>query len=255
MCLPLPVGHAPATVETRAMTAADPPRPATRIVLVGANGRMGRRIEELARGRTEVLLTMRLGRETTAADGTDDGNDVDCVIDFSSVDGTRRAIAFARERRAALLVGTTGLPDAVLQELRALAATNAVLVAPNTSLGVALVRRLARIAAETLGPAGWSVDLVESHHDRKKDAPSGTALALARSVEEGGMRVEEGRIHAIRAGDTVGEHEVRFAGPGERIHLFHQAVARDLFAEGALRAARWLHGRAPGLYGMDDVLG
>jgi 4-hydroxy-tetrahydrodipicolinate reductase len=255
MCLPLSVGHAPATVETRAMTSADPPRPATRIVLVGANGRMGRRIEELARGRTEVLLTMRLGRETTAADGTDDGNGVDCVIDFSSVDGTRRAIAFARERRAALLVGTTGLPDAVLQELRALAATNAVLVAPNTSLGVALVRRLARIAAETLGPAGWSVDLVESHHDRKKDAPSGTALALARSVEEGGMRVEEGRIHAIRAGDTVGEHEVRFAGPGERIHLFHQAVARDLFAEGALRAARWLHGRAPGLYGMDDVLG
>jgi 4-hydroxy-tetrahydrodipicolinate reductase len=243
MCLPLPVGLAPATVETRAMTAADPPRPATRIVLVGANGRMGRRIEELARGRTEVLLTMRLGRETTAADGTDDGNGVD------------RAIAFARERRAALLVGTTGLPDAVLQELRALAATNAVLVAPNTSLGVALVRRLARIAAETLGPAGWSVDLVESHHDRKKDAPSGTALALARSVEEGGMRVEEGRIHAIRAGDTVGEHEVRFAGPGERIHLFHQAVARDLFAEGALRAARWLHSRAPGLYGMDDVLG
>ena len=176
------------------------------------------------------------------------------MVDFSSAEGTARAIAAARERGAALLVGTTGLPSTVMQELRDLSATHAVLIAPNTSLGVAVFRHLARRAAELLGPAGWSVDLVESHHDRKKDAPSGTALAIARSIEEGGLAVEPGRIHAIRAGDTIGEHEVRLAGAGERIHLMHQAVTRDLFAEGALRAARWLSGRAAGLYGMDDVL-
>ena len=106
-----------------------------------------------------------------------------------------------------------------------------------------------------LGPAGWAVDIVESHHDRKKDAPSGTALALAKSLEEGGMPVSAARIHAIRAGDTIGEHEIRLAGPSERIHLMHQAVTRDLFAAGALKAATWLSGRGPGWYSMDDVLG
>jgi 4-hydroxy-tetrahydrodipicolinate reductase len=138
--------------------------------------------------------------------------------------------------------------------LTALARSNAVLVAPNTSLGVAVTRKLARLAAELLGGSGWSVDIVESHHDRKKDAPSGTALALARALEAGGMPVPSERIHAIRAGDTIGEHEIRLAGPSERIHLMHQAVSRDLFAAGALRAAKWLHGRAAGSYSMDDVL-
>jgi 4-hydroxy-tetrahydrodipicolinate reductase len=111
------------------------------------------------------------------------------------------------------------------------------------------------LAAELLGPAGWSVDIVESHHDRKKDAPSGTALAIAGALDAGGMAVPGDRIHAIRAGDTVGEHEIRFAGPSERIHLVHQAVSRDLFAAGALRAAKWLHGRPAGSYTMDELLG
>jgi 4-hydroxy-tetrahydrodipicolinate reductase len=130
-----------------------------------------------------------------------------------------------------------------------------VLVAPNTSLGVAVTRRLARLAAELLGPGGWTVDIVESHHDRKKDAPSGTALAIAASLSEGGMKVASDRIHAIRAGDTVGEHEIRLAGPSERLHIMHQAVSRDLFAAGAIRAAKWLAGRPAGRYTMEDVLG
>ncbi len=236
------------------MQSTDPSPQPVRVALVGAHGRMGRRIEELALARTDLRIVERIARIAAGNAPSHDAGTVDVVVDFSSAEGTARAIAATRERGAALLVGTTGLPSTVMQELRDLSATHAVLIAPNTSLGVAVFRHLARRAAELLGPAGWSVDLVESHHDRKKDAPSGTALAIARSLEEGGLAVEPGRIHAIRAGDTIGEHEVRLAGAGERIHLMHQAVTRDLFAEGALRAARWLSGRAAGLYGMDDVL-
>ena len=230
---------------------------ATRIALIGATGRMGARIDAIASEDAQVSVAMRVGRgEATTGAANDPAQDhaIDVVIDFSSEAGTRRAIALARGSGAALLVGTTGLSAEITQELAALARSNAVLVAPNTSLGVAVTRKLARLAAELLGGSGWSVDIVESHHDRKKDAPSGTALALARALEAGGMSVPSERIHAIRAGDTIGEHEIRLAGPSERIHLMHQAVSRDLFAAGALRAAKWLHGRAAGNYSMDDVL-
>lgn len=237
------------------MHSTDPSTEPIRLALVGASGRMGRRIEALAEGRSDLRIVARIGRDDPAHGASREAVRADVVVDFSSIEGSARAIAATRADGAGLLVGTTGLPAPVLQELRELSARHAVLIAPNTSLGVAVLRQLARRAAELLGPAGWSVDLVESHHDRKKDAPSGTALAIARALDEGGLGVEAGRIHAIRAGDTIGEHEIRLAGPGERIHLMHQAVTRDLFAEGALRAACWLSGRAPGLYTMDDVLG
>ena len=224
-----------------------------RLALIGASGRMGTRIEALAASDETFRIACkgtRAGLQGHAAHG-----EIDVILDFSSESGTRQAIQLAKASGAAILVGTTGLSTEVRLELESLARTNAVLVAPNTSLGVAVTRKLARIAAELLGPSGWAVDIVESHHDRKKDAPSGTAIALARSLAEGGMSVDSERIHAIRAGDTVGEHEIRFAGPSERIHLMHQAVSRDLFAAGALRAARWLAGRPAGMYSMDDVLG
>ena len=223
------------------------------IAIIGAGGRMGTRIDALASTDPGVEVVARFHREN--ADQYALAHRAKVLVDFSSERGTRSAIEIAKSTRAALLVGTTGLPDAMKAELKALSASNAVLVAPNTSLGVAVTRRLARLAAELLGPAEWCVDIVESHHDRKKDAPSGTALALANALGEGGLRVSPDRIHAIRAGDTIGEHEIRFAGPSERIHIMHQAVSRDLFAAGALRAAKWLVGRAPGWYSMDDVLG
>lgn len=230
----------------------------TRIALIGATGRMGMRIDALAHTDPEVCIALRMGRTAaaaTAATTPSAGGVIDVVVDFSSEAGTRVAIETARLHGAALLVGTTGLSAEISQELTALATRQAVLVAPNTSLGVAVTRKLAQLAAELLGPAGWRVDIVESHHDRKKDAPSGTALAVARSLEAGGMPVPSDRIHAIRAGDTIGEHEIRLAGPSERIHIMHQAVSRDLFAAGALRAAKWLHGRPAGSYTMDAVLG
>lgn len=223
-----------------------------KLALVGAGGRMGSRIDAIASGDPEVLVSARFHRENAAQQALAASADV--IVDFSCETGTRAAIAMARAGHAALLIGTTGLPEAVLGELRALSAERAVLIAPNTSLGIAVLKRLARLAGELLGPAGWAVDIVETHHERKKDAPSGTALALAATLAEGGMPVASGRIHAIRAGDVVGEHEIRLAGPGERIHLMHQAVSRDLFASGALRAAKWLARRAPGAYSMEDVL-
>jgi 4-hydroxy-tetrahydrodipicolinate reductase len=224
-----------------------------RLALIGASGRMGSRIEALAASDEALRIACRATR--AGLQGHAARGEIDVIVDFSSEVGTRQAIQLAKTTGAALLVGTTGLQTEVRLELDSLARTNAVLVAPNTSLGVAVTRKLARMAAELLGPSGWSVDIVESHHDRKKDAPSGTALAIAHSLGEGGMNVDSARIHAIRAGDTIGEHEIRFAGPSERIHLMHQAVSRDLFAAGALRAAKWLAGRPAGLYSMDDVLG
>jgi len=225
---------------------------AVRLVLVGAEGRMGSRIASLAETAGDVEVVARVCRGIKANSLSRGSCDV--IVDFSSEEGARQAGELAKETGAALLVGTTGLGPAVLENLRALSASRAVLVAPNTSLGVAVTRRLARLAAELLGPSGWKVDIVESHHDRKKDAPSGTALAIAESLRAGGMEVAAERIHAIRAGETVGEHEIRLAGGAERIHIMHQAVSRDLFAAGALRAARWLVGRQPGWFAMDDVL-
>ena len=214
---------------------------------------MGQRIDALAIDDDEVHVAARI----TAKNSSESAriSTIDVIIDFSSEEGTRNAISIARATGAALLVGTTGLSREVDGALRELAKISAVLIAPNTSLGVAVTKRLARLAAELLGPSGWSVDIIESHHDRKKDAPSGTALALARALVDGGMSLENRQIHAIRAGDTIGEHEIRFAGPSERIHIMHQAVTRDLFAAGALRGAKWLAGKPAGLYTMEDILG
>jgi 4-hydroxy-tetrahydrodipicolinate reductase len=214
---------------------------------------MGQRIDALAIDDDAVHVAARI----TAGNSSESAriSTIDVIIDFSSEEGTRTAISIARATGAALLVGTTGLSREVDGALRELAKISAVLIAPNTSLGVAVTKRLARLAAELLGPSGWSVDIIESHHDRKKDAPSGTALALARALADGGMSLENRQIHAIRAGDTIGEHEIRFAGPSERIHIMHQAVTRDLFAAGALRGAKWLAGKPAGLYTMEDILG
>ena len=214
---------------------------------------MGQRIDALAIDDDAVHVAARINAKNSSESARI--STIDVIIDFSSEEGTRNAISIARATGAALLVGTTGLSREVDGALRELAKISAVLIAPNTSLGVAVTKRLARLAAELLGPSGWSVDIIESHHDRKKDAPSGTALALARALVDGGMSLENRQIHAIRAGDTIGEHEIRFAGPSERIHIMHQAVTRDLFAAGALRGAKWLAGKPAGLYTMEDILG
>lgn len=178
----------------------------------------------------------------------------DVVIDFSVPDNAVRTAALARRARAALLVGTTGLDRRTLDRLREAASEIAVLVTPNTSLGVAVLTALVRRAAAMLG-AGWDLAIVEAHHAAKRDAPSGTALGLAHAARASGASIRDDQIVSVRGGDVVGEHTVRFAAPGEYLELTHRALSRDLFVRGALAAARWLYRQSPGWWTMDDVLG
>ena len=178
----------------------------------------------------------------------------DVVIDFSSESGLHDSIALARALSAALLVGTTGLSPASIDALTLASRDRAVLLAPNTSLGVAALSVLVQQASKIFG-SEYHCSIVEAHHAMKKDAPSGTALRLAQAARDAGHTLRDDQILSIRGGDVIGEHTVRFAGPGEYVELTHRATSRDLFASGALRAAAWLKGKPPKWYTMHDVLG
>ena len=230
--------------------------------IVGADGRMGARVEALADG---LDVAARI-----SADAPDYAalSDCDAVIDFSAPDALVRALPHLRDG-AALVSGTTGLSEAQEAEVAAAAVRIAVLRSGNFSLGVNLLLRLARQAASALGE-GWDIDVLEQHHRHKVDAPSGTALMLGQAVATGrgvaldavaahervGARVEGDIGFAVlRGGGVYGMHEVRLVSESEEITLGHRALNRDVFARGALDAARWLAGKPAGLYTMDDVLG
>lgn len=231
-----------------------------RIIVFGAMGRMGSRILDLARADDRFRVVAGVDRDdprTEASNHVRASNvrePADIVVDFSSSDGALRALTLARECGAALLVGTTALADSTLAALRDESSRRAILVAPNTSLGVAVLARLVADAAKFFGP-GYQCSIIEAHHIRKKDAPSGTALRLANAARSAGASLPDSQILAVRGGDIVGDHTVIFAGPGECIELRHSAVSRDLFAAGALHAAAWLAHRGPGWWTMEDVLG
>jgi 4-hydroxy-tetrahydrodipicolinate reductase len=194
----------------------------------------------------------------------------DVLIDFSSVGAFDAALALALERRLGFVSGTTGLSAEQFVALGRAARSIPVLWASNFSLGIAMLAGLARRTAQSL--PDWDCELVEMHHSRKQDAPSGTALTLGQAVAQGRRialdehaRFERhGQIGArppgeigfatLRGGDVVGEHTLIFASAGERIELIHRATNRDIFARGALAAAIWLAGRAPGRYSFDEVL-
>lgn len=173
----------------------------------------------------------------------------DVAIDFSLAEGFDGVLALCAERGAGLVSGTTGLDDAQRTSMQSASARIAVLSAANFSLGVAVLGELVERAAAAL--PGWDCDIVESHHVHKKDAPSGTALALGECAQLAGAMP---RYASLRAGDIVGEHTVQFAALGERIELVHRATNRDIFARGALHAAARLAGRGPGLYRLRDLL-
>ena len=226
-----------------------------RLTIVGAAGRMGARTCSLARDDPRFDLVARIDLRA-------DGDTVrrleapcDVVIDFSSDEGARGAASMALEHRAALLVCTTGLSPQTLSTIEVASRSIPVVVAANTSAGVAVMNHLASEAARLLGPA-YHVDIIEVHHAAKRDAPSGTALRIADAIRRrAGISLPPQRLHSIRAGDVVGEHTVEFAGPGERLRIIHMATSRDLFAQGALNAAVWLHGRPPGRYTIEQSLG
>jgi len=243
--------------------------PVALLVLVhGSTGRMGRHILDAAEADTrfQVLYppgVTSIGRSWTPPDRWETQPQV--IIDFSTCQGACRAADVAVTCGAALLVGTTGLSTETRAHLERAARTVPVIIAPNTSLGIAVLKALAVAAVRMIGPEG-DINIIESHHAGKQDAPSGTALRLAEAINRTSASLADGerstvprvspeRIHPVRAGDTIGEHRIQIALPGERIELAHTAASRALFARGALRAALWLAGRAPGLYDIDQALG
>lgn len=256
-----------------------------RLCVLGAGGRMGRQVLEVAAADDSVAIaaaadragSAEIGREV--APGVRVTDDVaaavaaaEVYIDFSAPEATAAAARAAASTGTAAVVGTTGLGADAEAALEALAARAPVLVAPNFSLGVNLLIALAETAARALGP-DYDLEVVETHHRRKRDAPSGTALALAEALARGreldlakhrvsardglvGERTEgEIGVMALRGGDVIGEHTAFFFGADERVELTHRASSRALFARGAVRAAAWLAGKAPGRYQMRDVLG
>jgi 4-hydroxy-tetrahydrodipicolinate reductase len=220
---------------------------------------MGQALLRLAKERSELEIVAAVSRrvESRAIDGIPQFASselggvpaFDVAIDFSLPEAFDSILAACRTRGAALVSGTTGLDGAQVQALQATSVDIPVLWAANFSLGVAVVSDLVERAASAL--QGWDCDIVEAHHIHKKDAPSGTALALGASAEQGGAHP---RYASLRAGDIVGEHTVQFASLGERIELVHRATSRDIFARGALHAASRLVQRAPGQYRLRDLL-
>jgi 4-hydroxy-tetrahydrodipicolinate reductase len=237
--------------------------PPLRIAVVGARGRMGSAVVRLA-GEQGLAVThaVEKGEVALLASG---GFDV--AIDFSSADAVPELALAVAESGAALVSGTTGLSSEGERALDAASGRIAVLWEPNMSVGVHVLGTLVRQAIAALGD-GFDVEIVETHHRRKVDAPSGTALrlaAIARETHDGALvHGREGRpgpraaravgMHAVRGGDVVGDHSVHLLGDGERLELVHRAASRDVFARGAIRAALWIAKKTPGRYTLTDVL-
>jgi 4-hydroxy-tetrahydrodipicolinate reductase len=234
-----------------------------RIALVGAAGRMGQAIINVAESENaEIVAKSDVGDQITSANA-------DVLIDFSSAAAAEAICDAAMKSSSALVIGTTGHSAKEKHAIETAARKIPVVFASNFSIGVNALFSLTEQAAKILGE-NFDLEIVETHHRMKKDAPSGTAktlagiLQLARKTEKvrhgregviGERERSEIGIHSVRGGDAVGDHTVIFAGQGERLELTHRASSRETFARGALRAARWVIGKPPGLYDMRDVLG
>ncbi len=227
-----------------------------RITLTARGGRMGRAIAEAIEASGDFELSADHG---------------DVLVDFSAPAALAASLDRAVSAGIPILIGTTGLDDFAERRIEEAAGHIAVLRAANTSLGVALLADLVERAAKVLGPDAWDIEIVEAHHNKKADAPSGTALHLGEAAKRGrsgnasddrgrdgtGLKREPGAIGyaAIRGGTVAGDHDVLFLGVDERLIFSHRAESRAIFARGALAAARFLHGRPAGLYTMRDVIG
>lgn len=261
---------------------------AIKLAITGACGRMGKRLVALARGDKALQLVAAIDRPECAELSRDAGEVAgigaiglpitfdlrptpDVLIDFTAPESTRRWLKTCRDREIAMVIGTTGLKEKDHAAIDVASVDIPILQAPNMSVGVNVLLKLAALAAQALGE-DYDIEIVEGHHRFKKDAPSGTALALADSILKSlgntrkalvmgrhgdDVQRKTGQIgmHSLRIGDEVGKHTVYFAALGERVELGHVATNRDTFALGALRAAKWLRGQKPGRYSMADVLG
>jgi 4-hydroxy-tetrahydrodipicolinate reductase len=246
---------------------------------------MGRAVLDAAAGRTDIRVSAAVDRPdagglgaavvpgvASTADLAAGLGACDVYVDFTSPLATRAVALAAAPHRRAAVIGTTGLGPADEAAVAALAQVAPIVVAANFSLGVNMLLGLVRQTARALGNE-WDAEIVEVHHRAKRDAPSGTALAIAREIAAGhgsdyAKVARHGRdgdvgarprgeigVHAVRGGDVVGEHTATFFGGAERIEISHRASSRAIFAAGALRAAAWVVGKPPGRYDMQDVLG
>ena len=249
-----------------------------KMMMHGCNGKMGRMITEIVKGDGNAVIAAGVDTYTgvqndypvfESIDKCD--VDVDVVIDFSTAGAVDGLLAYCVEKKLPVVLCTTGLSEEQQRRVEETAGTAAVLQSANMSLGVNLLLKLVEAGARALAPAGFDMEIVEKHHSRKLDAPSGTAIALAEAAnramgdayhyvyDRSGRRQKrdprEIGISSVRGGSIVGEHDVIFAGMDEIVTLSHTAFSRSIFAKGALEAAVFLAGKEPGLYSMADVLG
>ena len=260
--------------------------------ICGAAGRMGKTILEVVNDTDGVSVGAAIEQSDSPALGLDAGeqvgigrlgvgitdkigtvvDDFDVLIDFTQADAVLKNLEQCRANKKRVVIGTTGLSAGQQQAIRSASAEIAIVFAPNMSAGVNLCFKLAELAATAIGDS-TDIEIIEAHHNRKIDAPSGTAVRLGEIVAETlGRDLEECAVYGrqgltgardrktigfetIRAGDIVGEHTVMFAGEGERVEIRHVATSRKTFAGGAVRAAQWIMDKENGLYSMQDVLG
>ncbi|MCA9255490.1 MAG: 4-hydroxy-tetrahydrodipicolinate reductase [Phycisphaerales bacterium] len=268
----------------------NPTNSQVRLAISGANGRMGRRLIALASEDPGLQVVSALEHSKSPSIGKDAGElagigangvivaneplaDFDVLVDFSLPAGTMHWLGHCLEARRSMVTGTTGLSPDQRSAVDKAAGEIAIVSAPNMSVGVNVMLRVAKMLGATLD-ASYDIEITEAHHRFKVDAPSGTAIALRDAVAEGrtvhdgpaasivyGRKGETGArapgeigMHSLRLGGVVGEHTVAFATLGETLTLGHTAYSRDTFATGALHAAKWLSGRPAGMYSMQDVL-
>ena len=240
-----------------------------RVAIAGASGRMGQMLIDAVGAADDLALAGKLDVGLDIRAGLADAQ---VLIDFTRPEGTLAHLAVCRELGVNAVIGTTGFSDAQKAEIAACAQHIAIMMAPNMSVGVNVVFKLLDMAARALNE-GYDIEIIEAHHRHKIDAPSGTALkmgeviaaALGRDLKDCAVYAREGvtgerdpstiGFATVRGGDIVGDHTVLFAGTGERIEITHRSNSRAGYAQGSLRAARFLAGRQSGLYGMNDVLG
>jgi 4-hydroxy-tetrahydrodipicolinate reductase len=221
----------------------------TRILLIGANGRMGRAISEIAARQSALTIAAVCQRDDAIEEKI---TNVDLIIDVSHSDVAIALCSAAVQKKIPVVIGTTGHSNKQRAAIEEAARSVPIVFASNFSIGVNALFALTRTAGKILGRE-FAPSIRETHHKMKKDAPSGTAKTLAEILRS--ERKEEIPIESIRQGNIVGEHTVVFAGSQEQIELRHRAESREIFARGALRAAAWIVGRPAGLYSMEDVLG
>jgi len=244
-----------------------------RLVISGCCGKMGKRIIALSLGDSNFELAgaienrahPAIGKKLSEAlgisgpalsvkDNPEIIKEADVLIEFSNPSATVEHLVFAVKHKKAVVIGTTGLSPEQAQKVKEASRDIPIVFSPNMSLGVNLVFRLVREAAQKLG-RDYKVDIVEAHHIHKKDAPSGTAKRLAELIKESsGREKEKIDIDSVREGEIVGEHQVRFDSPQDTIVIKHSAKTRDVFARGALEAARFVVKQPPGLYDMQDII-